>query len=152
MGLSLPRPAEEKPRARDRVRQGRWGPPGHRASLPHPPPRSPEVQLLPLQTLVRSMPDPMRGSPSSSISSAGGEPRDHPQSPPRRGPPNLVIVFKRLPQVPASRALPAGRKSPRSPIIRRLSESTPPAWNSGTGSSRFGLSRQTRGGAWLQFS
>lgn len=79
-GTLPPEDAEERPAVKDRVRQGRWGLPENRASLHHPPPRSPEVQLLLLQTLVRSMPDPMRGSPSSSISSAGGGPRRHPQT------------------------------------------------------------------------
>ena len=42
-------------------------------------------------TLVMSMPEPMRGSPSSSISSTGGGPRAHPQNPPQPDPPNPVI-------------------------------------------------------------
>ena len=53
-----------------------------------------------LQTLVRSMPEPMRGSPSSSISSAGGGPRAHPQAPPQPDPPNPVIASERLSQSP----------------------------------------------------
>ena len=42
------------------------------------------------------MPEPMRGSPSSSISSAGGGLRAHPQTPPKPGPPNPVIASERL--------------------------------------------------------
>lgn len=96
------------------------------------------------------MPDPMRGSPSSSISSAGGGPRAHPQTPPRPGPPNPVIMSKHLPMSPPPTPFPpegnaSALQSLGSSLRTRLF-----ARHSGIGSSSLDCDVRRRGSGWAK--